>query len=119
MDIWLAILQVLTLAVVLTALYRPLGDYMATINTSTHDLRIERGFYRLVGVDSRSEQTWQSYLRGVLAFSAVGVLFVYALQRAQAVLPYSSAFRRSRRVSRSTLRCRLSRTRTGSPIHRT
>ncbi|KGJ72249.1 potassium-transporting ATPase subunit A [Cryobacterium roopkundense] len=92
MDIWLAILQVLTLAVVLTALYRPLGDYMATINTSTHDLRIERGFYRLVGVDSRSEQTWQSYLRGVLAFSAVGVLFVYALQRAQAVLPYSLGF---------------------------
>nr|WP_221244218.1 potassium-transporting ATPase subunit KdpA [Cryobacterium roopkundense] len=80
------------MAVVLTALYRPLGDYMATINTSTHDLRIERGFYRLVGVDSRSEQTWQSYLRGVLAFSAVGVLFVYALQRAQAVLPYSLGF---------------------------
>ena len=53
---------------------------------------VERGFYRLIGVDPRSEQTWPAYLRGVLAFSAVGVLFVYALQRAQAVLPYSLGF---------------------------
>ena len=42
-----------------------------------------------MGVDPGSEQTWQAYVRGVLAFSAVGVLFVYALQRFQGVLPYS------------------------------
>jgi K+-transporting ATPase ATPase A chain len=91
-DIWLAILQILTLVAVLAVLYRPLGDYMATIYTSTTDLKVERGFYKLIGVDSRSEQTWQSYLRSVLAFSAIGVLFVYAIQRAQAVLPYSLGF---------------------------
>ena len=92
MDIWLAILQILTLVAVLAVLYRPLGDYMATIYTSTKDLKVERGFYKLIRVDSRSQQTWQSYLRSVLAFSAVGVLFVYAIQRAQAVLPYSLGF---------------------------
>ncbi|MFC5931070.1 potassium-transporting ATPase subunit KdpA [Cryobacterium melibiosiphilum] len=92
MDGWLALLQVLTLVLVLAVLYRPLGDYMAHIYTSRHDLAIERGFYRLIGVSSRSEQTWPAYLRGVLAFSAVGVLLVYAIQRAQAVLPYSLGF---------------------------
>ena len=89
MDVLFAILQVATLALILAVLYRPLGEYMARIYTSTKDLAVERGFYRLIGVDARTEQTWQSYLRGVLAFSAVGVVFVYLLQRAQAVLPYS------------------------------
>lgn len=92
MAAWFAILQAATLVVILAALYRPLGDYMAHIYTSTKDLKVERGFYRLIGVDARAEQAWPSYLRGVLAFSAVSVLFVYALQRAQAILPYSLGF---------------------------
>jgi K+-transporting ATPase ATPase A chain len=91
-PIWLGILQALTLIIVLVVIYRPLGDYMATIYTSPRDLRIERGFYRLIGVDARGQQTWAAYLRSVLAFSLVGVLLVYAIQRAQAVLPYSLGF---------------------------
>jgi K+-transporting ATPase ATPase A chain len=43
-------------------------------------------------VDARSQQTWSAYLRSVLAFSLVGILVVYALQRAQGVLPYSLGF---------------------------
>ncbi|SMG48203.1 potassium-transporting ATPase subunit KdpA [Agreia pratensis] len=85
----LAILQVGALVLVLVAIHRPLGDYMARIYSSTKDLRVERGFYRLIGVDARAEQSWMAYLRSVLAFSLIGVLFVYAIQRAQAVLPYS------------------------------
>ncbi|WP_314100613.1 potassium-transporting ATPase subunit KdpA [uncultured Frigoribacterium sp.] len=92
MDTVFGILQVLTVVVVLVVLYRPVGDYMATMFTTTKDLRVERGFYRLIGVDSASGQTWQAYLRGVLAFSLVGVLLVYALQRLQGVLPYSLGF---------------------------
>ena len=92
MPLWLGILQALTLVAVIAVLYRPLGDYMATVYTSHRDWRIERGFYRLIGVDARGQQTWPAYLRGVLAFSLVGVLLVYALQRAQAVLPYSLGF---------------------------
>ncbi|MET0954325.1 MAG: potassium-transporting ATPase subunit KdpA, partial [Cryobacterium sp.] len=92
MALWLGILQALTLVAVLVVIYRPLGDYMATIYTSHRDLTIERGFYRLIGVDARGQQTWAAYLRSVLAFSLVGVLFVYAIQRAQAVLPYSLGF---------------------------
>jgi K+-transporting ATPase ATPase A chain len=88
----LAILQVGALALILVAIHRPLGDYMARIYSSTKDLRVERGFYRLIGVDARSEQSWMAYLRSVLAFSLIGVLLVYAMQRAQAVLPYSLGF---------------------------
>jgi K+-transporting ATPase ATPase A chain len=88
----LAILQVGALALILVAVHRPLGDYMARIYSSSKDLRVERGFYRLIGVDARAEQSWKAYLRSVLAFSLVGVLLVYGIQRAQAVLPYSLGF---------------------------
>ncbi|KQM23620.1 potassium-transporting ATPase subunit A [Frigoribacterium sp. Leaf8] len=92
MDALFGILQILTVVVVLVVVYRPLGDHMARIFTTAKDTRVERGFYRLIGVDSASEQTWPAYLRGVLAFSLVGVLFVYAIQRLQAFLPYSLGF---------------------------
>ncbi|MBN9192354.1 potassium-transporting ATPase subunit KdpA [Microbacterium sp.] len=88
-TIWLGVLQIATVVLLLVLAYRPLGDGMARIYTSTRDWRIERGIFRVIGVDAGSEQTWQSYARAVLAFSLVGVLFVYALQRFQAVLPYS------------------------------
>ncbi|KQR65878.1 potassium-transporting ATPase subunit KdpA [Frigoribacterium sp. Leaf172] len=92
MDALSGILQILTVVVVLVVVHRPLGDHMARIFTTAKDARLERGFYRLIGVDSASEQTWPAYVRGVLAFSLVGVLFVYAVQRLQAVLPYSLGF---------------------------
>ncbi|MEG9246772.1 potassium-transporting ATPase subunit KdpA [Arthrobacter sp. Soc17.1.1.1] len=84
-----AVLPLLTVVVVLALIHRPLGDYMARTFTTTKDLRLERGFYRVLGVDPASSQSWRSYLTGVLAVSAVGVLLVYLLQRTQALLPYS------------------------------
>ncbi|OII21157.1 potassium-transporting ATPase subunit KdpA [Frigoribacterium sp. MCBA15_019] len=92
MDALFGILQILTVVVVLVVVYRPLGDHMARMFTTAKDARVERGFYRLIGVDSTSEQTWPAYLRGVLTFSVIGVLFVYAIQRLQAFLPYSLGF---------------------------
>jgi K+-transporting ATPase ATPase A chain len=86
---WLFLAQLATLAVLLVALYRPVGDYLTHTYTSTKDLRVERGFYRLIGVDPASSQSWRTYLRSVLVFSGVGILVVYALQRVQQVLPYS------------------------------
>ncbi|MET4780106.1 potassium-transporting ATPase subunit KdpA [Glaciihabitans sp. UYNi722] len=86
---WLFILQVATLTLVLGLIYRPLGDYMARVYTGRKNLALERGFYRLVGVNASSEQTWSVYLRSVLAFSAIGVLLVYLVQRIQEILPYS------------------------------
>jgi len=83
------VLTSLTLVVALGLAYRPLGDYIARIYTGQRDLAVERGTYRLIGVDPRSAQTWAAYLRSVLLFSFVGVVLVYALMRLQAVLPFS------------------------------
>jgi K+-transporting ATPase ATPase A chain len=92
MAVLLGILQILALVILLALVYRPLGDYMARMFTTSKDLRVERGFYRVIGVDSSSEQTWRIYLRSVLVFSLVGVLLLYAIQRLQAVLPYALGF---------------------------
>ncbi|WP_341393035.1 potassium-transporting ATPase subunit KdpA [Arthrobacter sp. G119Y2] len=89
MGVWPAVASFLLVALLLAALYRPLGDYMARFYTSTKNLAVERGFYRLIGVDSAARQSWQSYLRSVLAFSAIGMLFLYVLQRTQHLLPGS------------------------------
>ncbi|HAM27750.1 MAG TPA: potassium-transporting ATPase subunit KdpA [Microbacteriaceae bacterium] len=85
----LFVLQLTTLILVLGLIYRPLGDYMALVYTTPKNLRVERGFYRLIGVNPASGQTWPVYLRGVLAFSAIGVLALYLVQRIQQILPYS------------------------------
>jgi K+-transporting ATPase ATPase A chain len=47
----------------------------------------ENLFYRLCGVDSKQEMRWTQYAMGVLWFSLLGVLAVYALQRLQVWLP--------------------------------
>ena len=89
MEWLLAVAGLVTLVVVLGVLYRPLGDYMAWVYSARKDWKVERGIYKVIGVDSKAEQTWQAYLRAVLMFSAVGTLFVYALQRLQPWLPGS------------------------------
>jgi K+-transporting ATPase ATPase A chain len=76
-------LFVITLIVALVAVYRPFGDYMYRVVSGTKDARVERGLYRLVGVDSKAQQTWGIYARSVLAFSAVSILFLYLFLRVQ------------------------------------
>jgi len=85
-------LQALALVAALALSHRPLGDYMAHILTSSRHLRVERGLYRLIGVDAGADQTWSVYLRSMLAFSAVSVLFLYAFQRVQNHLWLSLGF---------------------------
>ncbi|GAA1820945.1 potassium-transporting ATPase subunit KdpA [Planosporangium flavigriseum] len=76
-------LFIASLAVALAVAYRPVGDYLYRVFTSRRHWRVERVIYRLVGVNPDGEQTWRMYARGVLAFSAVSVLALYALQRLQ------------------------------------
>ncbi|MEV0004737.1 potassium-transporting ATPase subunit KdpA [Micromonospora sp. NPDC050980] len=77
------VLFVLSLVVALAAVYRPFGDYMYRVVSGTRSARVERGIYRLVGVNPATEQTWGVYARSVLAFSAVSILFLYTFQRVQ------------------------------------
>jgi len=91
-DTAAALLQVGLLIAALAACYRPLGAYMARVYTSDHDTRVERVAYRVVGVDPKADQRWPVYARALLAFSAVSVLGLYALQRFQPHLPLSLGF---------------------------
>ncbi|WP_431880926.1 potassium-transporting ATPase subunit KdpA [Micromonospora chalcea] len=86
------VLFVLSLVVALVAVHRPFGDHMYRVVAGTRSSRVERGIYRLVGVDPAAEQTWGVYARSVLAFSAVSLLFLYAFQRLQNHLWLSLGF---------------------------
>ncbi|MFC1411595.1 potassium-transporting ATPase subunit KdpA [Streptacidiphilus sp. N1-12] len=85
-------LQALALVGALALSYRPLGDYIAHTLTSRKHLRVERGIFKLIGVDGDAEQTWGAYLRSVLAFSFISVLFLYGFQRLQEHLWLSLGF---------------------------
>jgi K+-transporting ATPase ATPase A chain len=76
-------LQVGLLVVALAACYVPLGNYMARIFTTDKHWRVERGIFRAIGVDPAADQKWSAYLRSMLAFSAVSVLFLYGMERLQ------------------------------------
>ena len=97
------------------AVHVPLGDYMYRVYSSDKHSRVERGIYRLIGVNPAAEQSWGVYARSVLAFSAVSILFLYVFQRVQDKLWLSLGF--PRRVTRrwpGTPRSASSPTPTGS-----
>ena len=80
---------------VLFLLAWPLGLYMARIYRGDLPafvawLRpLENFCYRLAGVRHGDDMGWRRYAGAVLAFSLLGVLAVYALQRLQLWLPFN------------------------------
>jgi potassium-transporting ATPase potassium-binding subunit len=76
-------LQAGLLVAALAACFVPLGNYIARIFTTDKDWRIERFLYKLMGIDSKADQKWSAYVRSILAFSAVSVLFLYGFMRLQ------------------------------------
>ncbi|WP_217184820.1 potassium-transporting ATPase subunit KdpA [Streptomyces sp. AC495_CC817] len=86
------VLQLLALIGALALAHIPLGTYMARVYSSDRHWVVEKWIYRGIGADPDTEMRWPAYLRGVLAFSVVGVLFLYLLQRLQGVLPGSLGF---------------------------
>jgi len=84
------ILQIVLLVAALAICYKPLGDYIARIFTSEKHWRVEKAWYRVIGVDPDADQRWGTYARSMLAFSGVCVLFLYLLERIQSHLPYSN-----------------------------
>ena len=85
--------QIVLLLGVLFLLVKPLGGYMARIYEGNLPsfMRwlspLEHLFYRMCGVNPGQEMRWTSYSLGILWFSLLGVLTVYALQRLQGFLP--------------------------------
>jgi K+-transporting ATPase ATPase A chain len=86
-------LQLGLLVAALAVCYVPIGNYMAHIFTTDKDWRVERGLYKLVGINPANDQKWSSYLRSMLAFSAVSVLFLYGIERLQHFLLLSEGMK--------------------------
>ena len=88
-----SILQLLLFLGVLALLVKPLGAFMANVYEGKRTFLspvlapVERLIYRFGGVDAQRESDWKRYLLGMLLFNLVGFVFVYLLQRLQAVLP--------------------------------
>lgn len=76
--------------VVLLVLAWPLGQFLAALCAGRLPqwmLRSEAVLYRLAGTSPERNMGWAHYALALLAFNALGVLAVYALQRLQVWLP--------------------------------
>jgi K+-transporting ATPase ATPase A chain len=80
----------------LLAIAKPMGLWLYAVyegrRTPFHFVLgpVERGFYRLSGIDPNEEQSWQRYAVHMLVFNVALCLFTYAVLRLQAFLPLNS-----------------------------
>ena len=90
-------IQIAIYCVLITLFVKPFGSFMADVFTGQRTflspvLRpVERGIYRLCGIDEASEQHWTSYVIAMLAFSIAGFVSLYAIMRLQQDLPFNPA----------------------------
>ncbi len=86
-------LQIIFFLVVLLALAKPLGSFMAKVYQGEHTFLdrvlgpVERFIYRVSGVKADEDMNWKTYAIAAMVFNILGLLAVYALQRLQGVLP--------------------------------
>ncbi|MBY8824973.1 potassium-transporting ATPase subunit KdpA [Sphingomonas colocasiae] len=80
---------------ILLLLAKPVGMWLHAIyegrRTPLHVVLgpVERGFYKLAGIDPTAEQGWRRYAVHMLLFNIVLMLFTYAVLRLQGVLPFN------------------------------
>ena len=85
--------QLIFYMVVLLALAKPLGTFMAKVYQGEKTFLdpvfgpVERFIYRLAGVQPTDEMTWKVYAVALMLFNVLGLLVVYSLQRLQGFLP--------------------------------
>jgi K+-transporting ATPase ATPase A chain len=91
------LLQMALYVILIVAAAKPVGTFLYRVysgqRTFLHPVLgpVERGVYRLVGVDPDGEMTWVAYSIAVLMFSGVCILLLYVLLRVQGVLPLNPA----------------------------
>ncbi len=89
------LLQIAAFFLVLLALTKPLGTFMARVfageRTWLHSLLrpLETGVYKLCGVKEDQEQRWTGYAGSLLMFSLASLLLTYLIQRLQGFLPFN------------------------------
>ncbi len=69
----------------------PLGRLIDTVMNGRFKWgnRLEKPFYRILGISPEAETGWVSYCIGLIVFNGLGVLFVFLLQRLQFYLPFN------------------------------
>ncbi len=88
------LLQYAVFVIVVAALVKPLGGYMARVfrgeKTFLDSLLrpVERLIYRLTGVDPELEMDWAQYSVAFIVFGLIGTLVLYAILRLQQFLPF-------------------------------
>jgi K+-transporting ATPase ATPase A chain len=84
---------ILGFVAILLALTKPVGVWLFTLyegrRTPLHVVLgpVERGFYKLAGIDPDAEQGWRRYALHMLLFNVALMAFTYAVLRLQGVLP--------------------------------
>lgn len=84
---------ILLFTAIILALAKPLGLWLFALyegrTTPLHRLLgpLERGFYRLAGIDPAEEQGWRRYAVHMLLFNLALALLTYAVLRLQPILP--------------------------------
>ncbi len=89
--------QALVFFLIVLALTKPLGLYMARVFQGERTwlspvlVPFEKLIYRLCGVREGEEMTWYAYALSMLAFSLIGLGYLYVLLRTQKWLPFNPA----------------------------
>ncbi|MFY9664674.1 MAG: potassium-transporting ATPase subunit KdpA [Candidatus Cybelea sp.] len=89
--------QALVFFLIVLALTKPLGLYMARVFEGERTwlspvlVPFEKLIYRLCGVREGEEMTWYVYALSMLAFSLIGLGYLYVLLRTQKWLPFNPA----------------------------
>ena len=81
--------QIALFCAIIIALTRPLGLALARLYGEGQAplSALERGTYRLMGIDWRADQSWVRYATAMLVFKLAGFLLAYGLLRVQTELP--------------------------------
>src|SRR5258707_1508027 len=85
--------QILVYFVILVLITKPMGLYLTAVFSGrrtwlSYVFRpVERGIYKVCGVDEEKEQNWKIYAAAMLLFTMVTVLVLYLIERVQAILP--------------------------------
>ena len=88
-------LQIVIYAITIVIFVKPLGNYMFRVFEGERQPlprffgAIERGIYKLCGVDPKEQQDWKQYALALLVFSCITLVVTYAIQRLQQVLPFN------------------------------
>src|ERR1700731_3237564 len=87
--------QIAFFLLLILAVTKPMGVFIARVFNREKTFMdpllrpLERLLYRVTGVDENHEMRWTEYAVSLLLFSAVSMLVLYVIERAQTFLPFN------------------------------